>query len=115
MAQENTKELTAVQLSEQEGFRRDKLKALQEAGNDPFEIVKYDVTHHSSEVLNGFDELEGKVVVGKVDVDENRDLAGEFGVMSIPTVIYFKNGVEVKRFVGVQPKEKLLEAAKELE
>lgn len=62
MAQENTKELTAVQLSEQEGFRRDKLKALQEAGNDPFEIVKYDVTHHSSEVLNGFDELEGKVV-----------------------------------------------------
>lgn len=62
MAQENTKELTAVQLSEQEGYRRDKLKALQEAGNDPFEIVKYDVTHHSSEVLNGFDELEGKVV-----------------------------------------------------
>ena len=35
--------------------------------------------------------------------------------MSIPTVIYFKNGLEVKRFVGVQTKEKLLEAAKELE
>lgn len=62
MAEENTKELTAVQLSEQEGFRRDKLAALQEAGKDPFEIVKYDVTHHSSEIINGFDELEGKEV-----------------------------------------------------
>ncbi len=62
MAEENTKELTAGQLSEQEGFRRDKLAALQEAGKDPFEIVKYDVTHHSSDVINGFDELEGKEV-----------------------------------------------------
>lgn len=62
VAEENTKELTAVQLSEQEGFRRDKLAALQAEGKDPFEIVKYDVTHHSSDVINNFDELEGKEV-----------------------------------------------------
>ena len=61
------------------------------------------------------DELYGKITVGKIDVDECREIAMEYGVMSIPTVIYFKNGVEVKRFVGVQSKEKLLEAAKELE
>ena len=61
------------------------------------------------------EELEGKIPVGKIDVDECREVAKEYGVMSIPTVIYFKNGLEVKRFVGVQTKEKLLEAAKELE
>ena len=62
MSEENTKELTAVQLSEQEGFRRDKLAALQAEGKDPFQIVKYDVTHHSSDIINGFDEFEGKEV-----------------------------------------------------
>ena len=62
MSEQNTKELTAVQLSEQEGFRRDKLAALQAEGKDPFEIVKYDVTHHSSDIVNNFDELEGKEV-----------------------------------------------------
>lgn len=62
MSEENTKELTAVQLSEQEGFRRDKLAALQAEGKDPFQIVKYDVTYHSSDIINGFDELEGKEV-----------------------------------------------------
>lgn len=62
MSEQNTKELTAVQLSEQEGFRRDKLAALQAEGKDPFVIVKYDVTHHSSDIVNNFDELEGKEV-----------------------------------------------------
>jgi len=42
--------------------RRDKLAALQEAGKDPFVITKYDVTHHSLEIKEGFDELEGKTV-----------------------------------------------------
>jgi len=60
------------------------------------------------------DELEGQAVVGKVDVDENRDLASQFGVMSIPTVIFFKDGKEVSRLVGVQSKEKLLETVKNL-
>ena len=42
--------------------RREKLAALQEAGKNPFEITKYDVTHHSSDVKENFDELEGKSV-----------------------------------------------------
>ena len=42
--------------------RRDKLAALQEAGKDPFVITKYDVTHHSLEIKEGFDALEGKTV-----------------------------------------------------
>ena len=59
-------------------------------------------------------ELEGKIAVGKVDVDENRELAVKYGVMSIPTVIYFKNGEEVTRLIGVQSREKLLETANKL-
>ena len=49
------------------------------------------------------DKYEGKVLVGKVDVDENQALAAKYGVMSIPTVIFFQNGQEVDRKVGVQP------------
>lgn len=46
---------------------------------------------------------EGKAIVGKVDVDANQALAGQYGVMSIPTVIFFKDGKEIERKVGVQP------------
>ena len=49
-------------------------------------------------------EYSGKVTVGKVDVDVEGPLAMRYNVMSIPTVILFKDGAEVKRFVGVQPK-----------
>ncbi|MBQ2418081.1 MAG: lysine--tRNA ligase, partial [Alistipes sp.] len=42
--------------------RREKLAVLQENGKDPFQITKYDVTHHSMEVKNNFEELEGKTV-----------------------------------------------------
>ena len=42
--------------------RREKLAALQEAGKDPFQITKYDVTHHSQDVKDNFDALEGKSV-----------------------------------------------------
>ena len=47
------------------------------------------------------------VKVGKVNVDEQPDLAAEFGVMSIPTLIVFKNGEEVDRSVGALPKARL--------
>ena len=43
-------------------IRRDKLAELQEAGKDPFVITKYDVTHHSSDIREKYDELEGKEV-----------------------------------------------------
>jgi thioredoxin 1 len=45
----------------------------------------------------------GKVLVGKVDVDEEPDLARRFGVMSIPTVVFLKNGQEFDRKVGLMP------------
>lgn len=48
-------------------------------------------------------QYEGKVIVGKVDVDQEPDLAREYGVMSIPNVILFKDGKEVDRKVGVMP------------
>ena len=45
--------------------------------------------------------------IGKVDVDQAPDLAGTYRVMSIPTLILFKNGEEVKRFIGLQTKDTL--------
>lgn len=49
------------------------------------------------------DQYEGKAVIGKVNVDEEQDLAMRYGVMSIPTVVFFKDGKEIDRKVGVQP------------
>ena len=46
---------------------------------------------------------DGKAVIAKVDVDQNQSLAAKFGVMSIPTVVFFKDGKEIGRKVGVQP------------
>ena len=48
-------------------------------------------------------EYDGKVLVGKVNVDQEPELARRFGVMSIPTVVVLKNGQEVDRLVGVRP------------
>ena len=64
MAEENKEvlELTQQELSEQNRIRREKLAQMQEEGKDPFQIVKYDVTHHSDEIKANFDELEGKDV-----------------------------------------------------
>ena len=49
------------------------------------------------------DQYEGKALVGKVNVDEEPELARRFGVMSIPTVVFLKNGREFDRKVGVMP------------
>lgn len=48
-------------------------------------------------------EYEGRVTVGKVNVDDEQELAIRYGVMSIPTVIFFKDGQEIDRKVGVMP------------
>lgn len=50
-------------------------------------------------------DYEGKIKVGKMNVDENIKTPGSFGIMSIPTVILFKNGKPVATTVGVQPKD----------
>ena len=51
------------------------------------------------------EQYEGKALVCKVNVDEEPDLARRFGVMSIPTVVFLKNGREFDRKVGVMPAE----------
>ena len=52
-------------------------------------------------------DLDGKADIVKLNVDENQATAAEFGVMSIPTLILFKDGEEVDKVVGFQPKEQL--------
>ena len=59
------------------------------------------------------EEYEGRAIVGKVDVDECGDLAMRYGVMSIPTLILFKNGEEAARMVGLQSKQALVRMIEE--
>ena len=63
------------------------------------------------ELANDFD---GKAKICKVNTDEQGDLAAEFGVRSIPTLIFFKNGEEIEREVGFLSKEKLEKIIEEL-
>jgi thioredoxin 1 len=58
------------------------------------------------------DEYAGKMTVGKVDVDAEPEIAGKFGVMSIPTVILFKDGSEIGRQVGFGGKQGYVELLK---
>ncbi len=53
-------------------------------------------------------EYDGKVKVGKVNVDEEPELAQRFGIMSIPTVLAFKDGKKTATSIGLVPKDKLL-------
>ena len=50
------------------------------------------------------EEYDGKIVVGKCDVEENDDIAAEYGVRNIPTVLFFKGGQLVDKLVGNVPK-----------
>lgn len=50
-------------------------------------------------------EYEGKVKVGKINVDENQNLAAQFGVSSIPVVLFFKGGEVVDQHMGLAPKD----------
>ena len=52
-------------------------------------------------------EYEGKVVIGKCDVEENDDIAMEYGIRNIPTILFFKNGEVVDKFVGATTKANL--------
>lgn len=54
-------------------------------------------------------EIEGKAEIVKVDVDQNQQTAAEYGIMSIPTLVLFKDGELVDKVVGYQPKEALAE------
>ena len=54
--------------------------------------------------------MDGKAVVGELDTDQAIEIARQYGVMSIPTLIVFKNGQPAERFTGVQEKETLTDA-----
>ena len=55
-------------------------------------------------------DFEGKAVIVDVNIDNNINFAKRYGVHSIPTIILFKDGKEILRFVGLQPQEKLSRA-----
>ena len=59
-------------------------------------------------------EYQGKVKVGKLDTDGNRDVAVKFGISAIPTVILFDKGQVAKKFVGLTAKKDLKEAVEEI-
>jgi thioredoxin 1 len=60
------------------------------------------------------DEFAGKIKVGKLDTDNAREAALEFGISAIPTLILFNDGEIVNRFVGLQQKADLVETINEL-
>lgn len=59
-------------------------------------------------------QYEGKVRIGKLNVDENPDTCEAFGIMSIPTMLFFKNGELVNRHVGAAPKAELIKVIDQL-
>jgi thioredoxin 1 len=60
------------------------------------------------------DQYEGQVLIGKVDVEENNDLAEKYAIRSVPTIIFFKDGEMVDKMVGLQSKAVLEARIKEL-
>lgn len=64
------------------------------------------------DVLNELDENKFDIV--KIDVDQSEDLARQFGVMSIPTMVIFKDGEEVDRMIGLRQKSQILNALNSL-
>ena len=59
-------------------------------------------------------EMSETATVYKVNVDENGDLAQQYGIRGIPTLIFFKNGEAAKTLVGIQPKEEIKKSLEEL-
>jgi thioredoxin 1 len=53
-------------------------------------------------------EYEGKIVVGKCNVDEAQDISMQYGIRSIPTIIFFKDGQPVDKTIGLVPKEEIV-------
>lgn len=64
-------------------------------------------------VVEEFAEQQADVVVGKIDVDQHPLLASKYGIMTIPTLMLFKNGEMVKKSIGVIPKDALVKFATE--
>ena len=60
------------------------------------------------------EEFDGKIIIGKVNVDENSDLPSQYGIRNIPTILFFKGGEMVSKLVGAQSKATLQEEAQKL-
>lgn len=58
-------------------------------------------------------DYDGKAVVGKVNVDDEPELAQRYGIMSIPTVMFFKDGREVAKKIGVMPPQEFIKTVEE--
>ncbi|MFY9402633.1 MAG: thioredoxin [Candidatus Omnitrophota bacterium] len=58
-------------------------------------------------------EYSGKIKIGKVDVDDNSSIASQYGIMSIPTLIFFKDGKVMAQLTGVQSKDSLKQKIEE--
>lgn len=59
-------------------------------------------------------EIEGKLKIGKLNIEENPQTPGQFGVMSVPTLAFFKEGKVVKTLVGVQEKDSIKKVIEEV-
>ncbi len=57
-------------------------------------------------------EVSEDIVIGKIDVDENFDIARSYGIMSVPTLLVFKKGEESLRSIGLKPKQAILDMLK---
>ena len=55
------------------------------------------------------DEFEGKIKVGKLDIDNNAEMTKKYGVRSVPTVLVFKGGEKIGQYVGLTSREKLVQ------
>ena len=59
-------------------------------------------------------DYEGKVIVGKLDVDSNNEISAKYGIRNIPTILFLKNGEVVDKQLGVAPKAALAEKLEKL-
>ena len=95
-------------LSEQEMIRREKLRTLQEAGRDPFQVTRFDVTHHSAEIQANFESLEGqevsvagrmmfKRIMGKASFCHVQDLQGSIQIYVARDAIGEESYAEFKK------------------
>lgn len=116
---ENTAPPTEEELAEQARIRREKLNKLREEGNDPFVKVSYDVTHGSSDIKEGFEQLEGKEVsfagrlisrriMGKASFSHLQDREGQIQVyvrrddVGDETYAAFKKDYDIGDIIGVK-------------
>jgi thioredoxin 1 len=102
--------MTALELNSQEEFRRAILHGVSVVD---FNAYWCGPCRAQEPVLDALSETyAGKVTVAKLDIDENRPIAMDMDIQSIPTIVIFKNGREINRFVGYQAMETLDEAIK---